>query len=90
MSNGIAPPTVLPTPGGPTPDKEAPLMKSVPQFPKRVVLYARVSTKEPAEHGYSLTQQMEVLCSYCRCEGWMSWRSFSTPARVGRLCGGQG
>ena len=54
MRNKIAPPTVLHTPGGSTPDKEAQPMKSVPQTPKRAVFYARVPTKEQAEHGYSL------------------------------------
>ena len=44
-------------------------MKSVPQTPKRAVLYARVSTKEQAEKGYSMAQQLDALRSYCKREG---------------------
>jgi predicted site-specific integrase-resolvase len=78
MSNRIAPPTVLQTPGGSTPDKEAQLMKSVSQTTKRAVLYARVSTKEQAEKGYSMVQQLDALRSYCEREGIESWASTKT------------
>jgi site-specific DNA recombinase len=83
MSNRIAPPTVLQTPGGSTPDKEAQLMKSVSQTTKRAVLYARVSTKEQAEHGYSLAQQIEALRAYCRSEGIEIVAEFSDPGQSG-------
>jgi site-specific DNA recombinase len=61
MSNKITPPTVLATPGGSTLVKGAQLMKSVPQTPKRAVLYARVSTEEQAKGGYSLGEQVRRL-----------------------------
>lgn len=36
-----------------------------------VILYARVSTQEQAEHGYSLAQQLEVLREHARREGFV-------------------
>jgi site-specific DNA recombinase len=36
--------------------------------PKRVILYARVSTEEQARSGYSLAQQIEVLRQYAARE----------------------
>src|SRR5215207_2958883 len=37
--------------------------------PKKVILYARVSTEEQARSGYSLAQQMEALRGYAAREG---------------------
>ena len=37
---------------------------------KRAVLYTRVSTREQAEHGYSLRQQLEALREYASREGY--------------------
>jgi site-specific DNA recombinase len=38
--------------------------------PRRAVLYARVSTKGQAEHGYSLRQQIEALRDHAHNEGY--------------------
>jgi len=38
--------------------------------PKKVILYARVSTEEQARSGYSLAQQIEALRDYATCEGY--------------------
>jgi site-specific DNA recombinase len=38
--------------------------------PKRVILYARVSTDEQARSGYSLAQQIEALREYAAQEGF--------------------
>jgi site-specific DNA recombinase len=38
--------------------------------PKRVVLYARVSTDEQARSGYSLAQQIEALRDYAARDGY--------------------
>ena len=38
--------------------------------PKRVILYARVSTDEQARSGYSLAQQIEALRKYATHEGY--------------------
>ena len=71
MSNKIAPPTVLPTPGGSTPDQEAQLMKSVSQTPKRAVLYARVSTEAQAtDDKTSLPEQLLALRKYADAHGY--------------------
>ncbi len=37
---------------------------------KRVVTYARVSTEDQAEHGYSLPSQMEECRQYAEDRGW--------------------
>jgi site-specific DNA recombinase len=39
-------------------------------LPKRVILYARVSTDEQARSGYSLAQQIEALRDYAAREGY--------------------
>jgi DNA invertase Pin-like site-specific DNA recombinase len=70
LTNRIAPPTVLRTPGGPTPEKEAQLMSSVSQSPKRAVLYARVSTEAQAtDDKTSLAQQIAALEAYAASQG---------------------
>ena len=38
--------------------------------PKKVILYARVSTEEQARSGYSLAQQLEALREHASCEGY--------------------
>src|SRR5215203_5943506 len=70
MSNRITPPTVRQTPGGPTGSEVRQLMRSVPQTPKRVVLYARVSTDEQAEKGYSISDQLRSLREHVTREGY--------------------
>src|SRR3954463_1749405 len=51
--------------------------------PKRVILYARVSTKEQARSGYSLAQQMEVLRSYAAREGYEVLEEIADPGQSG-------
>jgi site-specific DNA recombinase len=70
MSDRIAPPTVLATPGDSTLRKGAQLMSSFPQTPKRAALYARVSTDEQAERGYSLPEQIRDLTRHASSKGW--------------------
>src|SRR5918994_6769856 len=70
MSNTNSAAHGAPTPGGSTPDKEAQLMRSVPQTPKRAVLYARVSTDEQAEKGYSISDQLRALRDHAAREGY--------------------
>ena len=36
----------------------------------RAGLYARVSTNEQAEEGYSIEAQLEAMRRYCQTEGW--------------------
>jgi site-specific DNA recombinase len=83
MTNRITPPTVHHTPGGSTPDKEAQHMTSLPQTPKRVVLYARVSTDEQARRGFSLAQQLESLREYAAREGYEVIKEVSDPGQSG-------
>jgi site-specific DNA recombinase len=45
-------------------------MTSLPETPKRVVLYARVSTEEQAERGYSLPEQIRDLTRHASSKGW--------------------
>jgi site-specific DNA recombinase len=45
-------------------------MKSVSQTPKRAVLYARVSTDEQAEKGYSISDQLRTLREHAAREGY--------------------
>jgi site-specific DNA recombinase len=45
-------------------------MTTLPQTPKRAVLYARVSTDEQAERGYSLPEQIRDLTRYASAKGW--------------------
>lgn len=70
MTNRITPPTVLATPGGSTLVKGAQLMNSLPQTPKRAILYARVSTDEQAERGYSLAEQIRELTKHAASQGY--------------------
>jgi site-specific DNA recombinase len=71
MIDRIAPPTVLTTPGAPTTDKEAQLMTSLPQTPKRAVLYARVSTEAQAtDDKTSLSEQILAMRKHAEAQGW--------------------
>lgn len=38
---------------------------------KRVAIYARVSTTEQAEEGYSIDEQTRLLRQYCEREGYV-------------------
>jgi site-specific DNA recombinase len=61
---------MLPTLREPTPEKDNLHMTTLPQTPKRAVLYARVSTDEQAERGYSLPEQIRDLTRYASAKGW--------------------
>jgi site-specific DNA recombinase len=51
--------------------------------PKRVVLYARVSTEEQARSGYSLAQQIEALREYAAREGYEVLAEVTDPGQSG-------
>jgi site-specific DNA recombinase len=51
--------------------------------PKRVILYARVSTDEQARSGYSLAQQMEALREYAAREGYEVLEEVVDPGQSG-------
>lgn len=53
------------------------------QGPKRVVLYARVSTEEQVKSGYSLAQQIEALREYAAREGHEVIEEIVDPGRSG-------
>jgi site-specific DNA recombinase len=50
---------------------------------KRAILYARVSTQEQVEKGYSLAQQLEALRSYAAREGYEVLEEISDPGQSG-------
>ena len=51
--------------------------------PKKVVLYARVSTEEQARKGYSLAQQLEALRAYAAKEGYEVLEEVADPGQSG-------
>jgi site-specific DNA recombinase len=51
--------------------------------PKRVVLYARVSTDEQARSGHSLAQQIEALRAHATREGYEVLEEVSDPGQSG-------
>jgi site-specific DNA recombinase len=51
--------------------------------PKKAILYARVSTQEQAEKGYSLAQQMEALREYAAREGYEIVEEVIDPGQSG-------
>src|SRR5919107_94525 len=51
--------------------------------PRRVILYARVSTDEQARSGYSLSQQLEALREYAAREGYEILEEITDPGRTG-------
>lgn len=53
------------------------------QMKKRVFVYLRVSTREQAEEGYSLTEQEDRLRKYCEAMGWILVRVFIDPGYSG-------
>ncbi len=53
------------------------------QYPKRAILYARVSTDEQVRSGYSLAQQMEALREYAACEGYEVIEEVLDPGQSG-------
>src|SRR5215216_3806507 len=51
--------------------------------PKKAILYARVSTQEQVEKGYSLAQQMEALREYAAREGYEIVEEVVDPGQSG-------
>src|SRR5215213_6547342 len=51
--------------------------------PRRVILYARVSTDEQARSGYSLSQQLEALREYAAREGYEILDEVTDPGKSG-------
>src|SRR5215207_1833266 len=51
--------------------------------PRRLILYARVSTDEQARSGYSLAQQIEALRSYAIREGYEVLEEVQDPGQSG-------
>ena len=51
--------------------------------PRRVILYARVSTDEQARSGYSLSQQLEALREYVSREGYEILDEVTDPGKSG-------
>ena len=51
--------------------------------PKRVILYARVSTDEQARSGYSLAQQLEALRAYASRESYEVLEEVVDPGQSG-------
>ena len=43
---------------------------------KRVAIYARVSTTEQAEEGYSIDEQTRLLRQYCESEGYVVYKEY--------------
>ena len=50
---------------------------------RTAVLYARVSTAEQAEQGYSLAQQIEACRTWCEREGYEVLEEISDPGQSG-------
>jgi site-specific DNA recombinase len=50
---------------------------------KKVILYARVSTQEQVEKGYSLAQQIEALRQYAVREGYEILEEVTDPGQSG-------
>src|SRR5918912_285690 len=51
--------------------------------PKRVILYARVSTEEQVRRGFSLAQQLEALRAFADEEGYAILEEVQDPAQSG-------
>jgi site-specific DNA recombinase len=51
--------------------------------PRRVILYARVSTDEQARSGYSLSQQLDALREYAAQEGYEILDEVTDPGKSG-------
>ena len=49
----------------------------------RAGLYARVSTTEQAEEGYSIDAQLDAMRRYCRAEGWTVEKVYTDPGISG-------
>lgn len=52
--------------------------------PKKVAIYARVSTTEQAEEGYSIDEQIRVLKEFCEKEGYGVYDEYVDRGLVGK------
>lgn len=50
----------------------------------RAAIYARVSTREQAEEGFSIDSQLRRLRAYCRSRGWTVTAEYADRGRSGR------
>ena len=50
----------------------------------RAAIYARVSTREQAEEGFSIDAQLRRLRAYCRSRGWTVTGEYAERGRSGR------
>lgn len=55
-----------------------------PQTQKRAAIYARVSTVEQAEEGYSIDEQVRVLREMCEREGYVVYREYVDRGKSGK------
>lgn len=53
------------------------------QYKKRVFVYLRVSTREQAEEGYSLSEMEDRLRKYCDAMGWFLVKIYIDPGYTG-------
>lgn len=48
-----------------------------------IALYARVSTQEQAQHGYSIAEQLERMEKYCEAMRWKKTKQYADPGFSG-------
>ncbi|NEY18568.1 recombinase family protein [Bacillus ginsengihumi] len=56
---------------------------------KRVAIYARVSTTEQAEEGYSIDEQTRLLSQYCEREGYVVYKEYADRGISGKSIKGR-
>lgn len=56
---------------------------------KRVAIYARVSTTEQAEEGYSIDEQTRLLHQYCEREGYVVYKDYADRGISGKSIKGR-
>lgn len=56
---------------------------------KRVAIYARVSTTEQAEEGYSIDEQSRLLRHYCEREGYIVYKEYADRGISGKSIKGR-
>ena len=49
----------------------------------RVAIYARVSTTNQAQEGYSIDGQLSALSSYCDAKGWRVYDTYTDAGHTG-------
>ena len=56
---------------------------------KKVAIYARVSTTEQAEEGYSIDEQIRVLKAFCEHEGYFIYDEYVDRGISGKNIAGR-